>query len=202
MLVGTPTRDELEKATRAEAAAFFGLEEKKRTAFIFGGSLGAASINDAMVGTIGELLRSDFQVIWQTGATDFNHVQSAIRTHPGVWIGAYIDRMELAYALADVVVSRAGATTIAEVTRLGKATIFVPLPHAAEDHQMKNAMSLVQAGGGMMILDNQVRTRLFGELKRLLEDEGLRVRTAMACRAFGKPEAGRVIAETILQMIR
>jgi len=199
-LVGTPTRDELAGATRAEAAAFFGLEEKKRTVFAFGGSLGAVSINDAIARGLDELLGSGVQLIWQTGATDFSRIQSQVGLRPGLWFGAYIDRMDLAYAIADVVVSRAGAMTIAEVTRLGKPTIFIPLPHAAEDHQTKNAKSLVEAGAAVMIQDGQARSSLHGELQRLLADDAHRASLSKACKKFGKPDAGRVIAETILQL--
>ena len=200
-LVGTPTRSELSSATRDEAASYFGLDARKHTVLIFGGSLGAASINNAVLNNLDEILNGGNQIIWQTGEKDFDRIKSQTPVRAGLWLGAYIDRMELAYAAADVVVGRSGATTIAELTRLGKPAVFIPYPHASEDHQTKNARNVVHAGAALMISDNEASTRLMSCLSPLLTDQRLRERMSAASKQLGKADAGTTIAQKILSTI-
>jgi UDP-N-acetylglucosamine--N-acetylmuramyl-(pentapeptide) pyrophosphoryl-undecaprenol N-acetylglucosamine transferase len=168
-LVGTPTRNVLGTISQEHGIRFFNLDPSKKTVLIFGGSLGAASINLAVREMIKELTGAGIQLIWQTGTSDKNLVDE-MKTKKGIWIGEFIDKMEYAFAAADVVVCRAGATTLAELTRLGKAVILVPYPHAAEDHQTFNARSLVDADAAILITDRNVKTTLKDELIAFLND--------------------------------
>ena len=199
-LVGTPTRDVLGTISQEHGIRFFNLDPSKKTVLIFGGSLGAASINQAVREMIHELTGAGIQFIWQTGKSDTTLVDE-MKTKKNTWVGVFIDKMEYAFAAADVVVCRAGATTLAELTRLGKAAILVPYPHAAADHQTFNARSLVDAGAAIMITDRNVKTALKGELISLLRENKKRQQMSEACRKLGKPNAGSVIAHRILDLI-
>jgi len=199
-LVGNPTRDELSKVSREEGCAYFRLDPKKKTVFAFGGSLGAASINAAMPAVIEEANKNDFQVIWQTG---FQHGERAakysqtelIRIHP------YIEHIEFAYAAADIVVSRAGATTLAELTRLGKPAILVPYPFAAAHHQELNASMMKEAGAAIVVQDAELPQRLASEVTSLLFDHHRQEEMRKRSLALGKPNAAKEIVEKIFQLV-
>ncbi|MEW6060333.1 MAG: undecaprenyldiphospho-muramoylpentapeptide beta-N-acetylglucosaminyltransferase [Bacteroidota bacterium] len=198
--VGNPTRDELSTVSREEGCAYFNLDPKKKTVFVFGGSLGAASINAAMPKVIEEALKHDFQVIWQTG---IQHVETAtkysetelIRIHP------YIEHIEFAYAAADIVVSRAGATTLAELTRLGKPAILVPYPFAAANHQELNAQTMKEAGAAIVVHDAELPQRLSSEVVSLLFDRRRQEEMRKYSLALGKPDAAKEIVEKIFQLV-
>jgi UDP-N-acetylglucosamine--N-acetylmuramyl-(pentapeptide) pyrophosphoryl-undecaprenol N-acetylglucosamine transferase len=198
-LLGNPTRVELGQATREGAAKFFKLHSDKKTLLVFGGSLGAASINNAVSNCAGELIERGIQIIWQTGDKEYEHYRSALGS-PSVWVGAFIDRMEFAYAASDLVVSRAGATTLAELTRLGKPAILVPYPHAAEDHQTKNAQTLVDAGAALMIDDRALGSRLKDTILQLLFNETALKNMGASSLTLGKPDAGKEIAKKIVAL--
>lgn len=199
--VGTPTRSELGKAERAEALDFFALDPTKKIVLVFGGSLGAPSINNAMVNLLDELQRNNVQLIWQTGQSDFERIRTMVGKKNIGWIGPYIDRMDYAYAAADVVVCRSGALTIAELTRVGLPAILVPYPHAAADHQTANARTLVEAGAAIMVKDAELHVRLGRELTQLLMNDELRRQMAHASKKLGQPEAGEKIARKILELV-
>lgn len=200
-LVGNPTRNELGTVPREEAAAFFNLDPKKKTLLVFGGSLGAASINRTITEIVHELIQAGIQLIWQTGEREFDDIVSSKRLpHGAVWIGTFIDKMEYAYAAADLVMCRAGATTLAELTRVGKPAILIPYPHAAANHQIVNARVLVEAGAAEMILDHEVQAQAKEKIMGvILNDETLKRMSHNSLR-LGRPEAGREIAQKILQL--
>lgn len=198
-LMGTPTRETLGSVSRDEAIRFFNLDTRKKTVLVFGGSLGATSINQAMRNIADALHSAGIQYIWQTGSSDSMIVNEMKMKNIG-WIGEFIDKMEYAFAAADVIVCRAGATTIAELTRLGKAAILIPYPHAAADHQTFNARSLVDAGAAVMIADRDVNVRLKDELFAFINDEPRRRQLSDRCRELGKPDAGTKIAQRILTL--
>jgi UDP-N-acetylglucosamine--N-acetylmuramyl-(pentapeptide) pyrophosphoryl-undecaprenol N-acetylglucosamine transferase len=200
-LIGTPTRDVLGTISQEDGIRFFNLDPSKKTVLIFGGSLGATSINQAVREMINELTGAGIQFIWQTGKSDTIFVDE-MKAKKNTWIGIFIDKMEYAYAAADVVVCRAGATTLAELTRLGKSAILVPYPYAAADHQTFNARSLVDAGAAIMIADQNVKTTLKNELISLLSDNKKRQQMSEACQKLGKPYAGSEIAHRILDLVK
>jgi UDP-N-acetylglucosamine--N-acetylmuramyl-(pentapeptide) pyrophosphoryl-undecaprenol N-acetylglucosamine transferase len=200
-LVGTPTREVLGTVSKDDGRKFFVLDSQLRTVLIFGGSLGATSINNAMLTMIDELVRTGIQMIWQTGQVDLERVQEAVRGKKVGWVGPFIEKMEYAYAAADVVVCRSGALTIAELTRVGLPAIVVPYPHAAADHQTQNARTLVDAGAALMVKDAEIQQHLKTELVALLADERRRNGMALASKRLGKPEAGKLIAQKTLELI-
>jgi UDP-N-acetylglucosamine--N-acetylmuramyl-(pentapeptide) pyrophosphoryl-undecaprenol N-acetylglucosamine transferase len=199
-LIGTPTRDALGTISRDQGILFFNLDPSKETVLIFGGSLGATSINRAVKEMINEFMGTGIQLIWQTGKSNTISM-NGLKTEKNIWIGEFIDRMEYAFAAADVVVCRAGATTLAELTSLGKAAILVPYPHAASDHQTFNARSLVDAGAAIMITDENVKIKLKNELIYLLSDHQKMQQMNEASRRIGKPDAGPKIARRILDLV-
>ncbi len=175
VMTGNPLRGSFgaDQDLRDEAMEYFGLDRKKRTLLVVGGSLGTRTLNNMMTHWIKQQRGSaDFQVIWQTGKFYEQEMQAELAAHPvaGVWQGAFLDRMDLAYAAADVVVSRSGACTVSELCLMGKATIFVPSPNVAEDHQTKNAMALVKRDAALMVSDSQAVERGMAEAAALLGD--------------------------------
>ena len=198
--VGTPTRKGFSHAGREQGLAAFSLDREKTTVLIFGGSLGASSLNKAILPMIDMLINSGTQVIWQTGSEHYDSIRGQLEDKLVGWVGPFIDNMELAYAAADVVVCRAGATTIAELTCIGKAAILVPYPFAAEDHQTYNAQSLVNAGAAEMIRDADLSQRLESVLMNIVNNKALQESMAAAGKRLGKPDAGRIVADYILQL--
>ncbi|MBI3006206.1 MAG: undecaprenyldiphospho-muramoylpentapeptide beta-N-acetylglucosaminyltransferase [Ignavibacteriales bacterium] len=200
-LVGTPVRNSLRKASRKRSAEFFGLRVSKKTVLIFGGSLGATSINSAVRKMLPAASRSKIQIIWQTGEKEFATLQHVAGKKDGFWIGPFIDRMDYAYGAADLVVCRAGATTIAELTALGKPSILVPYPHAAADHQTQNARTLMEAGAAKIVPDHEIGTKLHEAMIGLLSNARTLKRMSAASKKLGHPNAGEVIAKKVLTLI-
>lgn len=198
-LVGNPIRAGLSIATREEAAAMFGLVPEKPTLLVFGGSLGATTINLTMETLAMELIAAGIQIIWQTGKV-WSSARSPLRS-PMIWSGDFIERMDLAYAAADLVLCRAGATTLAELTAIGKPAILVPFPHAAADHQTRNARVLVDAGAATMITDDKLRLESKEMILKLIGDPAARSRMSENSKRLGRPEAGKVIAQKILDLV-
>ena len=201
-LVGTPTREILGTVSKEEGRTFFHIATSKKTLLVFGGSLGASSINNAVLEAIPELLAANVQLIWQTGQSDYERVRKSSGNKNTGWLGPFIDKMEYAFGAADLVICRAGATTLAELTRVGKPAIVVPYPFAAGDHQTHNARSLADAGAAVMIADQDVRKNLKETAISLLSDPERLNEMGNASAQLGKPEAGHEIATAILGMIR
>lgn len=177
VVTGNPVRKDIAHNTvsRESAAAYFDIDPNKKVLLVIGGSLGAMSINRGMEACIDKVLDSGVQVIWQTGknfAKEGEELGQRLKDK-GLSVHTFIKEMQYAYAACDFVVSRAGALSISELCIVGKPTIFVPYPYAAEDHQTKNAMSLVDKGAAKMIPDHQVKEKLESELMSMIGDEKL-----------------------------
>lgn len=200
-LVGTPTRESLDNVSKETAIRFFGLDEKKKTVLVFGGSLGASSVNRALIEVIEELAGRGLQFIWQTGENDYSDIKKRIDGKNVGWVGAFIDRMDYGYGAADIVVSRSGATTIAELTRVGKPAVLVPYPYSAADHQTLNAKTIAQAGAAIIVPDGEVKAALGRTILELLKDSARMESMSKASKSLGKPDAGRIIAEKILNLV-
>lgn len=200
---GNPTRGSLEQVNRTDALKYFGFaDEKNKTVLVFGGSLGARTINNAMLNCIQQLAQQNIRVIWQTGVDDFERIQrECVSFAQTVKVLPFIDRMEYAYALSDVVVCRAGATTIAELTRLGKASILIPYPHAAADHQTENAKVLANAGSAHLVSDAEAVEKLPKILLNLLSDESTLSAMRTASKHLGRPDAAQTIVRHALELI-
>ena len=169
LISGNPVRSSIESNTisRKEALAHFNLDESKTTLLAVGGSLGAATINNALMDHLDLFEKNNLQLIWQTGKTNAAVYQQAAAAYKNIWVGEFITQMEFGYAAADIVVSRAGAMAVTELCVLGKAAILVPFPHAAEDHQTANAMQLVNNGAAILVKDADAKNELVEKLIQL-----------------------------------
>ncbi|HAG16521.1 MAG TPA: undecaprenyldiphospho-muramoylpentapeptide beta-N-acetylglucosaminyltransferase [Bacteroidales bacterium] len=189
---------------RKLAFDYFNLSKSKKTVLLIGGSLGAQSINQAIIAQFDEWSKANFQFIWQTGITGIGTAQSIIEENKITHIKAYkfITEMDLAYAAADLVISRAGAIAISELSATAKACIFIPLPSAAEDHQTKNAQSLVAKQAAILIPDSEAAKSLFETCQTLLNNpkelEDLRTNI----KKFAKLDADIEIANEVLKLIK
>jgi UDP-N-acetylglucosamine--N-acetylmuramyl-(pentapeptide) pyrophosphoryl-undecaprenol N-acetylglucosamine transferase len=157
--------------SRNEGLNFFGLRENKKTVLVVGGSLGARSINEAIDQQLDDLLIAGLQLIWQTGKSYAARAKERAAGRSGVWVNDFITQMEFAYAAADIVISRAGAIAIAELCVLKKPVVFVPYPHAAEDHQTVNAMSLVNKNAALIVKDSEAKEKVVSLIIELAKDE-------------------------------
>jgi len=200
LLTGNPIRPEAVQISgkREEAMSFFGLDPTKKTILVTGGSLGARTLNKVMSGAYTDLVKEQIQLIWQCG----KHYYDALKSIQAVGIRVYpfIMEMDLAYAAADLIVSRAGAGTIAELCVVGKPVILVPSPNVAEDHQTKNAQALTQQDAAVMIRDGEADDQLILAAKALLSDEArLQVLSANMSR-MALLDADIVIAKEVLKI--
>ncbi|HEY0272368.1 MAG TPA: undecaprenyldiphospho-muramoylpentapeptide beta-N-acetylglucosaminyltransferase [Chitinophaga sp.] len=205
LLTGNPVRSSItqSRATRAESLVHFGLDTQKQTVFVVGGSLGARSINEAVHALLASFVEKDVQLIWQTGKPYFETAKAAAAPFAAhVKALEFITNMDQAYAAADVVISRAGALAIAELCVMKKATVFVPYPFAAEDHQTSNAMSLVHKKAALLLKDSEVGAQLGTTLFSLLQNKALIEQLENNIGRLANAHADRTIAEEVLKLIR
>lgn len=205
-LTGNPVRLQVFKGNIEAAYKLFSLERDLFTVFIFGGSAGARSINRAMVDALNYLydLKDKIQFLHQTGQRDYENIRDAYRKvgFKGT-IAPFIYQMGEAYAVADIVISRAGATTLAELTALGKPAILIPYPYAAGNHQEVNAKKLVDMGAAKMILDREMKGEILAEMIRnLYENEKLRAEMQNNSKTIGRPDASEKIVDIAMSLIK
>lgn len=192
---GNPIRKVFsENIDRSEARAHFGLASDTPTLFVFGGSLGARSINTVLDGMIGAILSDGMQVIWQTGKS----YEGEEVHEPNLYRTRFLHEMELGYAAADLIIARAGATTIAELKAVGKPAILVPLPTAADDHQRVNAEVMEREGAAAMVADADLGSLLYGKIVELLAQPDRLEEMGRRARAMAVEEADSVIARSVL----
>ncbi len=206
LLTGNPVRAAISesKFTREEALEHFGLDATRKTVFVVGGSLGARTFNQALAGQLERIdAHKDVQILWQTGKLYWeDYKEHPVATHPRVKALPFVDRMDLAYRAADVVVSRAGALSVSELMLAGKAVLFVPSPNVAADHQTKNAEALVRQKAAKMITDTEAVDLLLPKSLELLEDEEERRRLEKNIRQLAKPHAAEQIAREVLNLAK
>jgi UDP-N-acetylglucosamine--N-acetylmuramyl-(pentapeptide) pyrophosphoryl-undecaprenol N-acetylglucosamine transferase len=202
MVTGNPVRAVIaeSKIGREEAVRFFGLDPRRKTILSIGGSLGAKTINEAIDADLDKIGSNDIQLIWQTGRPYADRGREAAKGNQRVWVSEFIKEMEYAFAAADVVISRAGAMAIAELCVVGKPSIFVPYPFAAEDHQTVNARTLEAKQAGIMIRDEDAKNRLVDEAIRLVRDENKMKELSKNIEMLGVRDADAVIAKAILNI--
>lgn len=204
---GSPVRQNLlqivPKAT--EAYDFFGFSSAKKTLLIVGGSLGARTINESVIESLSRLLLSDIQIIWQTGKFYYENAQKAAkeyRNNKNLFVVDFVSRMDFAYSIADLVIARAGASSISELCLLKKPVILVPSPNVAEDHQTKNAMALVQCEAAVLIPDSKAhRTLIETALELIADDKKLKLLSKNIAK-FAEPNSAQRIAEVIIKGIK
>jgi UDP-N-acetylglucosamine--N-acetylmuramyl-(pentapeptide) pyrophosphoryl-undecaprenol N-acetylglucosamine transferase len=194
-VTGVPVRKAFFDATQASASSAASQADGK-TLLVFGGSQGAHAINQAVIGAMPALSEMKLHVIHQTGERDYNEAQAAyLRAGVRVEVHPFIEDMPGAFARADLLLCRSGASTVAEVTAAGKPAIFVPFPHAADDHQTRNAEALVQSGAALLIRESELTAqRLIDTVCGLLDDPTRLVKMAAAGRRMAHPHAARDIA--------
>ena len=199
-VTGNPVRRSIEESVtgRDEAIHFFGLEPARTTVLSVGGSLGAKSINEAIRKDLAMFGDAGLQLIWQTGKPFEAEGKVATSGKKNVWCGPFITQMEQAYAAADIVISRAGAMAIAELSITGKPAVLVPFPFAAEDHQTHNARALSDHGAGILVTDAEAAVKLVPQVMDLAKDEVKRKSLADHIRSFAVRHADEVIARSIL----
>jgi UDP-N-acetylglucosamine--N-acetylmuramyl-(pentapeptide) pyrophosphoryl-undecaprenol N-acetylglucosamine transferase len=205
---GNPTRAGLGNSSREDAAKQFNLDPARKTLLVFGGSLGAASINTEVERILPELLKLDMQVIWQTGQLDHERIKGTIQQKIGepdrrrIRLFTFIEHMELAYTGADLAVCRAGATTLAELTVVGLPAVLVPYPYATADHQTENARALVEQKAAVMIHDSEVSEKLLRTVAGLIRDEQKLKAMSANAKKLGKPEAAATLADAVLALVK
>jgi len=202
LITGNPIRSIfLEKISKEEALSFFGLKPGYKTVFVMGGSLGAKSINETISKHIDVFQKNKLQLIWQTGKAFAAKAAEAEVEKNNIWTNAFITHMEYAYTAADIVVARSGAMTIAELSVVGKASIFVPYPFAAEDHQTENALALVKQDAALMVRDADVAIKLLDTILELVKNETKIKELEVNILKNGNTRADEVIAYEILKTI-
>lgn len=200
---GNPVRKEIIEANTksTEGRNHFALSSDDKVLLIVGGSLGARSINLAVAEGLNDLLESGLKIIWQTGKPFYQTALTAADGKKGVQVMEFIKEMDLAYAAADIIVSRAGALAISELSIVGKPCILVPYPFAAEDHQTHNARSLSDRGAAVLIKDDEAALKLKNEILKLAADSELCESLKKNIKGLGKPEATNEIVNEIVNLI-
>lgn len=203
IITGNPVRQNVLNSdkTKAEALKQFGFEEGKKTVLVIGGSLGARTLNNALMNNRERLLKSNIQFIWQTGKIYYKEVSSVMQGVKSVCVKEFISDMGAAYKAADLVVSRAGASSISELQLLGKPVILVPSPNVAEDHQTKNAMALVEKDAAVCVRDYEVNDRLFAEIENLVYNEHRLNKMSFNIKGMANADSADRIAREILKII-
>jgi UDP-N-acetylglucosamine--N-acetylmuramyl-(pentapeptide) pyrophosphoryl-undecaprenol N-acetylglucosamine transferase len=186
--------------SRAEGLSFFGLDPDYTTVFVTGGSLGAKSMNEAIDAGIPLLVKNQIQLIWQTGKTFTTQAAAHAVESKLIWTGEFVFKMEYAYAAADIIVSRSGST-LYELCAIKKPVIFVPYPHAAEDHQTVNALNLVNKQAALMIADKDASDRLVLEILRLAKNKSEQKMLAENIGKLAITDADEKIATEILKTL-
>ncbi len=203
MITGNPVRAAIAHAnvSREDGLKFFGLNTDKKTVLVVGGSLGAKSINEAIDAGIDAFEKNNLQLIWQTGKPYAAQGKASATGKANVWVSDFIKEMENAYAAADVVISRAGAMAIAEICLIAKPAVFVPYPHAAEDHQTVNAQHLVAKHAALMVKDHEAKEKLINSIIVLAKDEAKQNELKQHIAKLGVADADTVIATEVLKTV-
>jgi UDP-N-acetylglucosamine--N-acetylmuramyl-(pentapeptide) pyrophosphoryl-undecaprenol N-acetylglucosamine transferase len=200
ILTGNPVRENIAKSklSREEANLFFGLNPNKKTVLAIGGSLGAKNINEALSEGIDEFEKNDLQLIWQTGKPFIEKGMEIAAGKSNIWVSDFIAQMEYAYGAADLVISRSGAMSIAELAVMGKPSVLVPFPFAAEDHQTVNAQKLVDKNAAEMISDADASAQLVDTVIGLSKNEKRQQALRENISKIAVKNADEVIANEIL----
>lgn len=202
ILTGNPVRQDLIaiEGKRAEGQAHFNLDPNKKTILILGGSLGARRINQLIEKELEFFATQNVQLLWQCGKLYFEEYQKY--NSKNVQVMAFIERMDLVYAAADIVISRAGASSVSELCIVGKPVIFIPSPNVAEDHQTKNAQSVANKNGAILIRENELDAAFKSTFSDLIADEKKQKELSQNCKNLAFPNATKAIVEEIIKLIK
>ena len=206
VLTGNPVRQDIEnlEAKRERAIEHFELDKNKKTILVIGGSLGAKTINESIDAGLEKIVDKNMQLLWQTGKWYAGKAAKAVEPFQDKHIKTmpFIAKMDYAYAVADLVISRAGASSISELCIAAKATVFVPSPNVAEDHQTKNAMALVNQNAALLVKDMEAKNKLVPQVLEVLDDELLltKLRRNISKMAFN--DSAQIIADEVIKLIQ
>ncbi len=203
VLTGNPIRSivrNVNNITREQACIHFRLEVSKKIILIIGGSLGAKSINDTLQKQYRDLTDSNLQLIWQTGSISYESVKSVIANHPNIYLSEFISEMDMAFAAADIIVSRSGASSISELTLVAKPVIFVPYPYASEDHQTSNALALKEKKAALIVKNSETDGKLINTILNLVNDEATCNTMSSQLSLLNVGHADEKIADIILKI--
>lgn len=198
---GNPVRQDLIDVSnkRSEAQLFYGLATTKKTILILGGSLGARTINELVKKALPYFIKQEVQVLWQCGK--FYEDQYKSEAQEVIHVLPFINRMDLAYAAADIIVSRAGALSVSELCIVGKPVIFIPSPNVAEDHQTKNALSITKKDAAILIKENNASALFEQTVDALLKDDAKQEALARNIKQLAKPKAAQAIVDEIEKLL-
>ena len=201
VLTGNPVRQDLIdiSSKRQEAIAFYNLDPNKKTLLVLGGSLGARRVNQLIEKELKNILSQDIQIIWQCGKLYFEDYKKY--NLPNVKVVDFIERMDFVYAAADVIISRAGASSVSELCIVGKPVIFIPSPNVAEDHQTKNAQAIVDAKGAILLKESELESQFSIVFEALLKDTGKQNQLSDNIKKLARPNATKAIVEEIKKLL-
>ncbi|WP_016989692.1 undecaprenyldiphospho-muramoylpentapeptide beta-N-acetylglucosaminyltransferase [Flavobacterium sp. ACAM 123] len=202
VVTGNPVRKDLiEIEDKREAAIdYFNLNGNKKTLLVLGGSLGARRINQLIEKELENIQNQNVQIIWQCGKLYFEDYKKY--NSNAVQVIAFIERMDLVYAASDIIISRAGASSVSELAIVGKPVIFIPSPNVAEDHQTKNAKAIVDKKGALLMKESELETEFSLVFEALLKDKGKQSQLSENIKRLAMPEATQKIADEIVKLIR
>ena len=205
MMTGNPVRQNIVNAeiSHEDAVKQFGLDPEKKTILIVGGSLGARTVNESVLAHLKEIKESGVQFIWQTGKYYHESIMQKMASHndmPMLKVMDFISDMGAAYKAADLVISRAGASSISEFCLIGKPVILVPSPNVAEDHQTKNAMALVNKSAAIYVKDAEAPNSLLQLAVDTVKDDEQLAQLADNIKKLGKPNSADIIADEVLKI--
>lgn len=198
---GNPVRNDLLDidSKREEALVKYGVSATKKVILIIGGSLGARAINELVSKQLDFFKKNDVQILWQTGKLYYEQYKNFVSDE--VKVMAYIDQMDMAYAAADIIISRAGAGSVSELCIVGKATIFIPSPNVAEDHQTKNALAVTSKNAGVLIHQKELDSQFEDEINSLLTDEDRCIALGAAIKTLALPDATKHIVDEVDKLL-
>lgn len=212
LLTGNPVRQDLVNGDKQRAIQFFNskfgvqFNAQRPTLLIIGGSLGARTINESIIDALPLLNQTDIQVIWQTGKVYAETCQKAMQQMDNdqrrIVCTPFLSNMPDCYALADLVISRAGASSISEICLLGKPSVLVPSPNVAEDHQTHNAMALVRRDAAVLVKDSEARRELIPQTLPLIQDRQRLKILAQNAKAMGMPDSAKTIAHEVMRLAK
>ncbi|RXR29720.1 undecaprenyldiphospho-muramoylpentapeptide beta-N-acetylglucosaminyltransferase [Flavobacterium piscinae] len=202
-LTGNPVREDLISidTKRLDALTYFALDATKKTLLVLGGSLGSRRINQLIAKELDFITSQNIQVIWQCGKLYFDEY-SHFNEKSNVKVVSFIDRMDLVYAAADIIISRAGASSVSELCLVGKPVIFIPSPNVAEDHQTKNAKAIVDKKGAILLKESELDEKFQSVFSHLIEDEKQQTELGNQIRKLAKPNATQDIVKEISKLMK
>ena len=201
-LTGNPVRQDLIDidSKREEGLAFYKLDPSKKTILVLGGSLGAKRINELIDDSLGLFSKLEVQVIWQCGRFYYEIYKD--KGSGNLQVHAFLNRMDLVYAAADIIISRAGALSVSELCLVGKPVVFIPSPNVAEDHQTKNALAISKMNAALLIKESELEDRFESEFSSLISSEEKQIELSRNIKSLEKPNAAKEIVTEIERIIK